>query len=105
MAMNPEPTFFDDDETGLSELLTVEEVAALLKVPKSWVYEHTRKRGIERLLLTIGTSQLRSRCQKPGGPADLATTPVPMVSCFIGRNQIQVPNTSWANRPHDRVEG
>jgi excisionase family DNA binding protein len=27
------------------ELLTVDEVAALLKVSRSWVYEHTRKRG------------------------------------------------------------
>ncbi len=34
---------------GLEELLTVEEVAMLLKVPKSWVYERTRRRGIERL--------------------------------------------------------
>ncbi len=33
----------------LEELLTVEEVAMLLKVPKSWVYERTRRRGIERL--------------------------------------------------------
>ena len=30
---------------GISdELLTVEELAAILKVPKSWVYLHTRKR-------------------------------------------------------------
>ena len=29
----------------LHELLTVEDVAALLKVSKSWVYEHTRSRG------------------------------------------------------------
>ena len=35
----------DDD---LHELLTVEDVAALLKVSKSWVYEHTRSRGIPR---------------------------------------------------------
>ncbi len=34
---------------GVEELLTVEEVAMLLKVPKSWVYERTRRRGIERL--------------------------------------------------------
>jgi hypothetical protein len=27
-----------------SELLTVEEVAELLKVPVSWVHEHTRKK-------------------------------------------------------------
>ena len=31
------------------ELLTVEEVAALLKVPKSWVYGRTRARGPERI--------------------------------------------------------
>ena len=30
----------------LHELLTVEEVAALLKVSKSWVYEHTRSRTV-----------------------------------------------------------
>ena len=30
------------------ELLTVEDVAALLKVSKSWVYEHTRSRGLPR---------------------------------------------------------
>jgi excisionase family DNA binding protein len=35
----------DDD---LHELLTVEDVAALLKVSKSWVYEHTRSRSIPR---------------------------------------------------------
>ena len=32
------------DEDDLQELLTVEEVAALLKVSKSWVY-NTRARG------------------------------------------------------------
>ena len=30
-------------------LLTVEDVAALLKVPRSWIYERTRRRGAERL--------------------------------------------------------
>jgi excisionase family DNA binding protein len=29
------------------ELLTVAEVAELLKVPVSWVYERTRRRGVE----------------------------------------------------------
>jgi excisionase family DNA binding protein len=29
-------------------LLTVDDVAALLKVSKSWVYEHTRVRGVPR---------------------------------------------------------
>ena len=32
----------------LPELLTVDEVAALLKVSRSWVYEHTRRRGRRR---------------------------------------------------------
>ena len=38
----------DSSHVGLYELLTVEEVAALLKVSKSWVYEHTRARGTPR---------------------------------------------------------
>jgi excisionase family DNA binding protein len=32
----------------LDELLTVDDVAVLLKVSKSWVYEHTRSRGMPR---------------------------------------------------------
>jgi excisionase family DNA binding protein len=32
----------------LHELLTVEDVAALLKVNRSWVYEHTRVRSTSR---------------------------------------------------------
>ena len=32
-----------------TELLTVNDVAAFLRVPKSWVYERTRRRGAERL--------------------------------------------------------
>jgi excisionase family DNA binding protein len=31
------------------ELMTVSEIAAFLKVPVSWVYERTRRRGIECL--------------------------------------------------------
>jgi excisionase family DNA binding protein len=31
------------------ELLTVEEVAEVLKVPVSWVYEHTRRRSPDRI--------------------------------------------------------
>jgi excisionase family DNA binding protein len=31
------------------ELMTVSEIAAFLKVPVSWVYERTRRRGMERL--------------------------------------------------------
>jgi excisionase family DNA binding protein len=36
------------DQDSLHELLTVEEVAALLRVSKSWVYEHTRSRNPSR---------------------------------------------------------
>ena len=32
-----------------NELLTFKEVAALLRVPVSWVYDRTRKRSIDRL--------------------------------------------------------
>jgi excisionase family DNA binding protein len=34
------------DEGELYELLTVDEVAALLKVSRTWVYEHTRRRSV-----------------------------------------------------------
>ena len=44
-AVPADPTNRHDD---LHELLTVEEVASLLKVTKSWVYEHTRARGLPR---------------------------------------------------------
>jgi excisionase family DNA binding protein len=50
--MKPEISLFDENDTAdlqLHELLTVNEVASLLKVPKSWVYDHVRKRGIEML--------------------------------------------------------
>jgi excisionase family DNA binding protein len=36
------------DDVDLHELLTVDEVASLLKVSRSWVYEHTRSRGTAR---------------------------------------------------------
>ncbi len=36
-------------QTSLDELLTVSEIAGFLKVPVSWVYERTRRRGVERL--------------------------------------------------------
>jgi predicted DNA-binding transcriptional regulator AlpA len=36
------------DAAELHELLTVEDVAVLLKVSRSWVYEHTRSRGTPR---------------------------------------------------------
>lgn len=35
-------------DVDLHELLTVPEVAALLKVSRSWIYEHTRSRGMPR---------------------------------------------------------
>jgi excisionase family DNA binding protein len=38
----------DATSMRLFELLTVADVAALLKVSKSWVYEHTRARGTPR---------------------------------------------------------
>jgi len=44
-ATTPHP---DTTATQLFELLTVADVAALLKVSKSWVYEHTRSRGTPR---------------------------------------------------------
>ena len=36
-------------QTIPGELMTVSEIAVFLKVPVSWVYERTRRRGIERL--------------------------------------------------------
>ena len=32
-----------------SDLATVEEIAAFLRVPNSWIYERTRRRGMERM--------------------------------------------------------
>jgi excisionase family DNA binding protein len=37
-----------DRNHSIDELLTVDDVAALLKVSRSWVYEHTRARGTPR---------------------------------------------------------
>jgi predicted DNA-binding transcriptional regulator AlpA len=37
-----------NNSDALHELLTVEDVAALLRVSKTWVYEHTRSRGTPR---------------------------------------------------------
>jgi excisionase family DNA binding protein len=36
------------EKEEFGELLTVDEVAALFKVSKSWVYEHTRSAGRSR---------------------------------------------------------
>jgi excisionase family DNA binding protein len=44
--VGPSPARAEPDM--LEELLTVDDVAALLKVPRSWVYEHTRARGTPR---------------------------------------------------------
>jgi excisionase family DNA binding protein len=40
-------TITNQDLNG--ELLTIREVSQSLKVPVSWVYERTRRRGIERM--------------------------------------------------------
>jgi excisionase family DNA binding protein len=42
------PGSLEVDSSALLELLTVDEVAKLLKVSKSWVYEHTRNRATPR---------------------------------------------------------
>src|SRR5207302_5778820 len=39
----------DNSPSDIVDLLTIDEVAALLKVPKSWIYERTRRRGLDRL--------------------------------------------------------
>lgn len=40
----------NDENVFVAEsLLTVQEVAQICKVPVSWVYERTRRRGLERL--------------------------------------------------------
>ena len=36
-------------ETQIDELLTVSEIATVLKVPVSWVYERSRRRGRDRI--------------------------------------------------------
>ena len=38
----------NESTANLVELMTVADVAALLKVSRSWVYEHTRLRGKSR---------------------------------------------------------
>jgi len=50
VAIDIQHTGFDDGpaengDADLDELLTVAEVADLLKVSRSWVYEHTRSRS------------------------------------------------------------
>lgn len=36
-------------QTQSDELMTVSEIAEFLKVPNSWVYERSRRDGIERI--------------------------------------------------------
>lgn len=43
------PATPDNSQLDLNELLTVDEVAALLKVSRSWVYEHSRSKQTARL--------------------------------------------------------
>lgn len=43
--MRPDRANAGTPDADLHELLTVDDVAALLKVSRSWVYEHTRSRG------------------------------------------------------------
>jgi excisionase family DNA binding protein len=45
------PGQFDqsDSKSHFESLLTIEDVSALLKVPRSWIYEHTRRRGKGKL--------------------------------------------------------
>jgi excisionase family DNA binding protein len=47
-AMLADRSTAQDSDAALHELLTVDDVALLLKVSKSWVYEHTRSRGRPR---------------------------------------------------------
>ena len=48
MEIHHEVVDMSGSRDSLDELLTVEDVAALLKVSPSWVYEHTRSRGTPR---------------------------------------------------------
>ena len=47
-AMPRDESVIDSSASRLLELLTVDDVAALLKVSKSWIYEHTRSRSTTR---------------------------------------------------------
>jgi excisionase family DNA binding protein len=49
MAMATKLAITSPAHSGRSALLTVEEVAELLKVPVSWVYDRTRSRGVNRI--------------------------------------------------------
>jgi excisionase family DNA binding protein len=47
-SLSAPPPHVNSSESQLLELLTVDDVATLLKVSRSWVYEHTRTRGAPR---------------------------------------------------------
>jgi excisionase family DNA binding protein len=36
-------------ENEFTQILTVEDAATMLRVPKSWIYDRTRRRGKERI--------------------------------------------------------
>lgn len=38
-----------DDSDGTPKLLTIQEVAQLLHVPRSWIYSRTRRRSADRI--------------------------------------------------------
>jgi len=68
------------DPEDVLELLTVKEVAAILRVPVSWVYGHTRRRSLDALpYVKVGkylrflpdeireyVRRLRARCDNHG---------------------------------------
>jgi excisionase family DNA binding protein len=43
------PVRVESSSELVGEFLTVAEIAAILKVPVSWVYERTRRRGRDRI--------------------------------------------------------
>ena len=45
ITIRPESSVPKTSDEELHELMTADEVAALLKVTRSWVYEHTRTRA------------------------------------------------------------
>jgi excisionase family DNA binding protein len=50
MMSDPDKSALHGPEVGYHhDLATVEEIAAFLRVPNSWVYERTRRRGMERI--------------------------------------------------------
>ena len=58
-------------QTQSDELMTVAEIAGFLKVPVSWVYERTRRRGIDKLphvrlgkYLRFSLSEIRTWLEK-----------------------------------------